>query len=321
MRSLIAVLALLSACQLPALARADDYPNHPIRIIVPFDPGGPNDALARIYGQKLTERWGQAVIVESRPGAAGVVGMRYVASSPPDGYTLVINYLGNAMRAGVAPPTPYDLKRDFAPIAALATTPFVLIVDPSVPVHSVAELVALSKSRPEGLTFASSGLGSPSHLAGELLRTMAGANLVHVPYKGQGPSTLAVVEGNVQFVFASPVTGLTQVKSGRVRALAVSGDKRLPFAPDVPTVAESGVPNFDVQTWDGLAAPAGTPDAIVNKLADEIARVQAMPDVQQRLALIGLQPLTEGPAVFRARIAHDITKWTAVMKEAHVTMQ
>ena len=321
MKFVLTALALLGLCQLAPAAAAESYPARPIRIIVPFAPGGPIDALARIYGNKLQEKWGQSVIVESKPGAAGIIGMRYVAAAPPDGYTLVINYLGNAIREGIPPAPPFKLDKDFTNVAGLATTPFMLMVNADVPVKSVAELIELARKQPDGLNYGSSGLGSPSHLAGEMLKRSTNTNLIHVPYKGQGPATIALVAGDVQFSFASPATGLAQMRSGKLRALAVRGPKRASFAPDLPTVAQAGIAGFAIETWDGLAAPAGTPPEIVKKLSDAVLEIQAMPDVKQQLATIGLEPLAEDTRVFSARVDAEIEKWTDIAKAANVTIQ
>jgi tripartite-type tricarboxylate transporter receptor subunit TctC len=320
-RLLPLVFSCLAASPALAQSPARSYPDHPIRIIVPFDPGGPIDSLARIYGAQLQKEWGQSVIVESKPGAAGIVGMQYVASSPADGYTLVVVYLGNAMRAAMSPPTPYNLEKAFAPVAMLATTPFLLVANSKLAVHSVKELLEKAKTTKGGLTYASSGPGSPSHLAGALMQREANVELLHIPYKGQAPATQAVASGEVQFMFANPVTGLPQVRAGTFTALATSGSKRMSYAPDIPTMSESGMPNFNAETWDGLAAPAGTPKEVVQKLADQIAKIQKMPEVQKQLRDLGLEPLTEGPQKFTKRIADETAKWKTVVDDARITLQ
>jgi len=311
---LLAVLGLVA----PPLGRAgaQDYPTRPIHVIVPFSTGGPSDILSRLIGAKLTEAWGQPVIVDSRAGAGGIIGTELAVKAAPDGYTLVLDNLADAISVGLYPKLPYDLVRDLRPVSLIANSPFLLVVHPSVPVHSVVELIALARAKPGSLAFASAGVGTPSHMSGELLKWMAHIDLTHVPYKGQAPATADVLAGQVPLMFTNPLNGLAFVRDGRLRALAVSTSHRIAAAPDVPTVAEAGVPGFDVGIWFGFQAPAKTPDWIVRKLADQIRKILEAPDVRAQLAAQGAEPLPEGPDAFAARIRADIDKWSALIKAA-----
>ncbi len=300
------------------LAQAQSYPSKPIRLIVPFSAGGPSDILARLIGAKLTEAWGQPVVIDNRPGAAGIIGMEAAAKAAPDGYTLVLSNLADPVAVGLYPKLPYDLVRDFQPVSLVADTPFMLVVHPAQPIHSVAELLAFAKAKPDVLAFASAGVGSASHMAGEMLKWKAGIALVHVPYKGQTPATSDVLAGQVPLMFTNPLSGLTYMKDGRLRALAISTARRSPAAPDIPTIAEAGVPGFDVGIWFGVQAPAGTPREIVDRWVAEIRRMLTLPDVREGLAAQGAVPMPEDPETFAARIRADIEKWSALIKAANL---
>jgi tripartite-type tricarboxylate transporter receptor subunit TctC len=313
----IAALALIGI----GAAAADAYPTRPIKLIVPSAPAGPMDILARLIGAKLYEAWGQPVVVESKPGAGAIVGLDYVAHAAHDGYTLSMFDLGSPIHVSLHDKLPFDLVRDLQPIALVARTPFILVVHPAVPARSLAELIALAKAQPGQLSFGSAGIGVTSHLAFELLRQMTGIALVHVPYKGQAPATTDLLSGHIQTMFMNPINGLPYVRDGRLRALAVSTAARSPAAPEIPSVAEAGVPGFDVAIWFGMTAPAGTPRPIIDKLAGEIARIQAMPEVATRLAALGADPVIEGPAALAARVDADIVRWAEVIKAAHVTVE
>ena len=316
----VASLLLLVFATIGAHA-AEPYPTKPIKLVIPTSPAGPMDILGRLVGAKLHEAWGQPVIVESKPGAGAIVGLEYVSHQARDGYTLSMFDLGSPISVSLYKKLPFDLVRDFRPVAMVARTPFILVVHPSVPAQSLTELIALAKAKPGQLSFGSAGVGVTSHLAFELLRRMAGIDLVHVPYKGQAPATQDLLSGQIQTMFMNPINGLPFVKDGRLRALAVSTATRAPVAPDIPPVAEAGVPGFDVAIWFGMTSPAGVPDEIVQKLATEVARIQALPDVRARLAELGAEPVIEGPAALAARVNADIARWAEVVKAANVTAE
>ncbi len=317
---LVRLMALVVVGTGTAIA-ADDYPSRPIKLVVPSSPAGPMDILARLVGAKLHEAWGQPVVVDSRPGAAAIVGLDYVAHAPADGYTLSMFDLGSPISVSLYPKLPYDLVRDFRPIALIARSPFILVVHPSVEARTLTELIALAKAKPNGLAFGSAGVGVTSHLGFELLRRMAGIELVHVPYKGQAPATTDLLSGQIQTMFMNPISGLPFVRDGRLRALAISTATRSPAAPDIPPIAEAGVPGFDVAIWFGMTARAATPRDIVDKLAAEIARIQALPEIVARLAEMGAEPVIEGPAALAARVDADIARWGEVVRAAHVTAE
>jgi tripartite-type tricarboxylate transporter receptor subunit TctC len=244
-----------------------------------------------------------------------------VSHQARDGYTLSMFDLGSPISVSLYKKLPFDLVRDFRPVAMVARTPFILVVHPSVPAQSLSELIALAKAKPGQLSFGSAGVGVTSHLAFELLRRMAGIDLVHVPYKGQAPATQDLLSGQIQTMFMNPINGLPFVKDGRLRALAISTATRAPVAPDIPPVAEAGVPGFDVAIWFGITSPTGVPDEIVQKLAAEVARIQALPDVRARLAELGAEPIIEGPAGLATRVSADIARWADVVKAANVTAE
>ncbi|HET9047054.1 MAG TPA: tripartite tricarboxylate transporter substrate binding protein, partial [Casimicrobiaceae bacterium] len=282
-RALCLVAAL--AAVVPAMGIAQNaYPDHPIRLIVPFPPGGPADALARIAGDEITRALGQPVVVENKPGAGGNIGMEQGAKAIADGYTLTLAPTGNLT---VAPhlyaKLPYDPAKDYAQITVIAAVPNILIVNPSVPARSLSELIALAKAKPGMLNYASPGNGSGPHLAGELLKRMAGVDIVHVPFNGVGPAMSAVLSGTVQLFFAQSSAALQQIKANKVVALGVASAKRITAAPDIPTIAEAGLPGFEVTSWYALVAPAGTPPAIVTRLQTAIAAALARPDVRDKL--------------------------------------
>ena len=314
-------LALLCLVAVVMPVAAQNYPSRPIRMVVPFSAGGPTDIMARLLGAKLTEAWGQPVVVDNRPGASGMIGADIVAKAPPDGYTLVLTVGADAITAALYPKMPYDPQHDLKPICLVTNSPFVLVVHPSLPVRSVAELIALARARPGEVTFASGGVGLPSHMAGELLKMRAGIDLLHVPYKGQAPATADVLAGHVPLMFVNTMNGMPYIHEGRLHALGVSSPQRIEAAPDIPTIAEAGLPGFDVSTWFAIMAPAATPDAIVRRLADEIARILRQPDVRASLAAQGAEPVFEGPDVVVARQRADIAMWREVVKAAHIQPQ
>jgi tripartite-type tricarboxylate transporter receptor subunit TctC len=314
-RLLPAVLALL----LPALAAAQAYPSAPVRIVNPFTAGGPADLLARAVGQKLNEAWGQPVIVESRAGAAGNIGIEYVARQPSDGYTLLVMPTGNAVvNPHLYAKLPYDTFRDFAPVTLLATVENALVVNPGVAAKSVPELVALAKASPGKLTFASPGVGSQAHIAGEMLKSMAGVDMLHVPYKGMAPAMNDLLGGQVSFMFLSMSSALKQVEAGKLRALGVASLKRAPAAPALPTIAEQGFPGFEAVSWYALMAPAGTPAEVVEKIAAESARALRDPAVRERLVGLGAEPVGSSPAELAAMLKRENARWGEFIRKAGI---
>ena len=306
-----AALALGALC---SVASAQDFPSRTMRVIVGPGP----DALARIVAQKLSESWGHSVIVDQRPGAGGIVAADTVAKSPTDGYTLLLSTGSYTINTILQPKSPYDFERDLAPVNLIATLPFILVVNPAVPAHSLKELVALAKSRPGKLNYASSGKGTPPHLAGEMLKQMAEINVVHVPYKGAGPAAIDVVAGQVEMMFVPAPTGLPLVKAGKLRAIAVSSPTRYSSLPDVPTVAEQGYPDFTVVGWNGIHVAARTPAAIVDKLAVEIARIMHTRDAQEKAEAAGFAPAESTRQEFDAFVRADIARAAKVIKAGNI---
>lgn len=318
-KSLIALAIAGTVTAARAQSTAKDYPARPIRLIVTFTPGGPTDIVARAVGQKLSEAWGQTVVVDNRPGAGGNIGMDLVAKSPADGYTLVLGSFGPMIISPfVYSKLPYDTVKDFAPITLGATSWFFLVVHPSVPAQSVKELIAFAKSKPGGLTFSSSGNASPSHLAGELLKTVAGINLTHVPYKGGAPAVAAVVSGEVQMAIESPPPIVPQVKAGKLRALGAARPNRSPLLPDVPTVSEAGLPGFHAGSWYGFLAPAGTPKPIIDKLNAEMVKAIRSQELRDRFAAVGAESVGDTPSEFAAFIRAELKKWEKVVRATGV---
>jgi tripartite-type tricarboxylate transporter receptor subunit TctC len=318
MTSLLRRFALGASLALVAVwASAQTYPVKPIRIVVPFPPGGATDILARDVAQKLTEAWGQQVIVDNRPGAGGNIGSELVAHSAPDGYTLEMGTVGtHAINASLSAKMPYDHVKDFAPVILVAGVPNVLVVNNAVPANSVAELIAYAKANPGKLNFASSGNGTSIHLSGELFKVMAGVQMTHIPYKGSAPALQDLLGGQVQLMFDNLPPSLPQIKAGKVRALAVTSLTRAPALPDVPTVAESGLPGFEASSWFGILAPAGTPPAIVAKLNAEIAKWLATPEAKEQLAKQGANAAGGTPEDFAKHIAAETAKWAKVVKDS-----
>jgi len=301
-------------------AAAQAYPSaRPIKLMVPYPAGGGADLLARAISQKLGDALGQAIYIENRPGANGIIGTDAVAKAAPNGYTLLMGNIGpNAINQALYAKLPYDCVKDFAPIGQMATTNHILAVHPSVPARNVQELIALAKASPGKLSYASTGIGGSPHLAGELFDMMAGVKMNHVPYKGATPANTDLIGGQVSAAFNTLPPLLAHVRSGRLRALAVTGAKRAQTMPDVPTIAESGVPGYDVSTWYGLLAPAGTPREIVVRLNTELNKVLQAPDMKAQMAAKGFEVETGTPEQFSALIASEVTKWTRVAKAANV---
>jgi tripartite-type tricarboxylate transporter receptor subunit TctC len=311
-----AFLAAALALALPALAQS--YPSKPIRIVVPYPPGGFNDTLGRTLAAKFQESWGQPAIVENKPGANTLIGSDHVAKSAPDGYTLLVVAFPFAVTPSLIRNMPYDTVRDFAPIVLAASSPNLLVVNPQAPVHSVQELIAAAKAKPDGFSYASTGNGSSNHISMELFKSLAGVRIVHIPYKGSAPAVTDLLGGQVQVMFDNVPNVLPHVKAGKLRALATSGSRRSPLAPDVPTVAEAGVPGYEVNVWFGLVAPAGTPREIVQKLNAEVLKILAMPDVRERFQSQGVEPVGSTPEQFGEHIRGQMAKWAKVVQDAGV---
>jgi tripartite-type tricarboxylate transporter receptor subunit TctC len=300
----------------PISATAQSYPARPIRLIVPFPPGGGTDTMARVVAPKLSEYLGQQVVAENRGGAGANIGAEIAAKSPPDGYTLMLATITNAIGASLYSKLNYDLVRDFATITQLATTPHILVVHPSVPVKSVKEFVALAKAKPGELAYSSSGSGSAAHLAGELFNSLTGVKTTHVPYKGGGPSMIALVGGEVSLAFATMPSAIGYVRSGRLRGIAVTTERRSPSTPELPTIAETGVAGYEAGSWYGLSAPAGTSKEIIARLHAETIKVLGFPDVKERLFNAGFEIVTSTPEQFAAFTRNEIQKWGKIVKAA-----
>ena len=314
LKALLVAGALLAG-SLPAWAQP--YPNRPLRIVVPFPPGGGTDIGTRIVAQKLQEAWGQAVIVENKPGAAGIVGTELTAKSAPDGYTFMMGNIGtHAINVSLYKKLAYDPVRDFAPVSMVADLPLLLLVHPSVPANSVKELIALAKSQPGKLNFSSSGAGGSMHVAAELFKGMAGVDMVHIPYKGGAPAVADLLSGQVALSFSTVLETIQHVKAGKVRALAVTNDHRSIALPDLPTIAEAGLPGYQSISWLALFAPAGTPKEIVNKVSAESVRILKLPDVKERLLAQGAEPIGSTPEQLAATLAADIAKYAKVIRES-----
>jgi tripartite-type tricarboxylate transporter receptor subunit TctC len=318
--SRLATAALVLLAMTAAAAAADDYPNRPIRLIVPFPPGGSNDVVGRLIAKTLGEKLGQQVFVDNRGGAGGVIGTEALSKAAPDGYTLGIVSIAHAVNPALHK-LEYDPVKSFVPVSILATGPNVLVVNPELPVHSVKELIALAKRKPGELNYASAGVGSFQHLGGELFKLMAGVDIVHVPYKGGGPAMQDVIGGHIKIMFSSLIQTTPFIKSGQLRALATGGSKRSPVLPDVPTIAESGVPGYAANNWWGILAPAGTPAPIVSKLYKNVQLALQSPEVQGQFAREGAATVEMSPAQFAAFIDEEIAKWGRVVKEGHITAQ
>lgn len=302
----------------PTGAHAQSYPTKPITIVVPASPGGAIDLVARLVGQKLTAAWGQSVVVDNRSGATGIVGTDLVAKAPPDGYTLALVASSHAINPSMVRKLPFDTVKSFEPVVQTHVVPLMLVVSPSVPVKSVRELIAYGKAHPGELSFASSGSGGAPHFSGELFKSMAGLDMVHVPYKG---STLAhpdLTSGRVSLMFDTVAAIGPQVKAGKVKALAVTTTKHAAIVPQVPTMAEAGLPGYDTSTWGGVLAPAGTPKAVIDKLNAGINQALAAPDVRERLLAAGIEPAGGSPAQFAGFIQTEMVKWAKVAKNAGI---
>ena len=312
----LSALTLLLCCALAAFAvDAQPFPSRPVRFVVPFAPGGSTDTLARTIGVKLADALGQQVVVDNRSGGNGNIGMEIVAKSPPDGHTLVLGYIANlAIAPSLYAKMPYDPVKDFAPITQPASSPNVLTAHPSVQAKNLKELIALAKANPGKVSFASTGVASVGHLTGELINNLAGIRITHVPYKGSGQAVTDILGGHVQLMYSGFSSTIAHIKSGKLRALAVTGAQRSPALADVPTIAEQGFPGVEATAWYGVLAPGGTPKPVITRLHGELVKILRQPDVVQRLDSLGFEIVASTPEQFGAYIRSEITKWAKVVK-------
>jgi tripartite-type tricarboxylate transporter receptor subunit TctC len=316
MRAGIFLLGLVVASSAMVPARAD-YPDRAVRIIVPVAAGGGVDVMARMLAQKLSERWGQQFIVENRAGAAGIIGSKAVIGSPPDGYTLLYTPSSLSLTVAVNKTAPYDVAKDFTPIINVAISPYALVVHSSVPAHSLKEFIAYAKANPGKLSYSSAGVGSASHLAAEMLKSMASIDMIHVPNKGMNPALVDLMGGQVQAMFAS-VPGMLSEKSDRMRPIAMAEKKRSALMPELPTMDESGLPGFEVANWAGLLGPAGMDPQIVAKLHDEIVRILDTPEMKARIKTLGYDMIASTPAQFGTQLVRDVERWSEVVKRSNI---
>lgn len=317
-RGLCAVLLIgATGC---ALAQSS-YPTRAIRFVIPFPPGGSSDPMARLIGQKLTEAWGQPVIADNRPGGNTIIATEAVAKAVPDGYTVLMTPTGTFVTTPLLMTTPYDVVRDFAPVAAFASSEWILVVHPALPANDLKSLIALAKSKPGAMNYASAGTGNPNHLAAELLNMLTGARLQHIPYKGSGPALADLLGGQVHLHFATPIAVTGLINGGKLKAMAVSGEARLPALPKVPTFAEAGLPGFDMRVVYGFVVPAATPRDVVNKLSAEIVRIVGLPDYREKISTQGLDPTAGGAEQFAAIIKADTAKFARVIKAANIRLE
>ncbi len=322
------VFAACFAALLPAVASAaatEDpakYPSKAIRWVVPFPPGGGNDTIARLVGQQLATALGQQVLIDNRPGAAGALGAQVAATAPADGYTIFLAGVGShGLNPNLRKKLPYDAVKDFDAISLIASAPLLVVIHPSLPVRNVKELIALAKSKPGAINYASNGTGGSSHMAVELFEMMAGTKMIHVPYKGLSPALTELLSGEVQVMFSSAVAMLPQVKAGRLRAIAMTGGKRSAAIPDVPTVAESGLKGYETGSWYGVVAPAGTPKYAIDKLSAEVIRITKSPAITNKLVEEAVIPVGSTPAEFAAHIKSEIARWGKVIKSAGIKIE
>jgi tripartite-type tricarboxylate transporter receptor subunit TctC len=320
MRRLVTILLL--ALSASGAAAQDAWPSRPIRFILPFPPGGGTDILGRIIAQRLSEKWGQPVVVENQPGASGGIGTKAFVKAEPDGYTLLMASTGALMAASavLAPNGNFDVAKFFAPITVVAAPPYLLVINPNVKANSVAELIALAREKPKALSFGSSGIGAASHLSGALFEKDAHVELLHVPYKGTGPAVADLLGGRIDMMFSPSTTVQAHVAAGKLKALATTGAKRSKFFADVPTVAESGLPGYASVGWFGLLAPAHTPKEIVDKLNKAVVEIMGEKDVIDRMAKLGAEPEPQTPDEFARFIDEDVAKWTKLVNEEHIVI-
>ena len=316
---LLAAGVLVAFTGLAAAQKA--YPNKPIRFITPFAPGGSTSVVARLIGQKLTESWGQQVLVDSRPGGNTVIGTEALAKAPPDGYTIILVLSTHVINPLLIPKLPYDAIKDFAPVATVVSAEYVLVINPSVPANDLQELIALAKSKPGELNYGSAGSGGVTHLASELFNIMTGVKIQEIPYKGAAPAITDLIGGQVQMFFSIPINVIAHIKSGRLRAIAISGETRLPSLLQVPTFTEAGLPGYEVKSWFGVLAPAGTPRGIINSLSAEMAKIVAIPDIKEKLDSQGLAPFYSTPDQFAALMKADMAKFARIIQAADIKIE
>jgi tripartite-type tricarboxylate transporter receptor subunit TctC len=314
----LSLLAIVAAAFTTA-ALAQPYPSKPVKLVAPSTPGDAPDVIARLVADKLSSSLGQQVVVENRPGAGGVVGSDYVAKAAPDGYTLIMGNAGShGINAAVYAKLPYDIQRDFAPVSQVAVAPNVMVINPSVPASSVAEFIAYAKANPGKLSYASGGNGSSAHMSMELFKSMSGIDIQHVPYKGSSPALTDVVSGQVVAFIGNMPPTVPLIKAGKLRALAVTTRSRSALMPELPTIAEAGLPGFETVAWFGVLAPAGTPPDIVNKLSAEIAKIARSPEIRDKLVAMGAEPVGSTPEEFKAVIDRDIAKWKPLAQKVGI---
>lgn len=313
----LAALLLASLFAASSPAAAQDYPKKQIELVVPFVAGGTTDNVARLIAQRFSESWGQTVIVNNRPGGGSTIGHAVVAKAPPDGHTLLVTTISFAITA-VMQKLPFDPIKDFAPISEFASLPLILVVHPSLPATNLKEFIAMAKSKAGGWDYASSGVGTSPHLAAEMFKSMAGVDLVHVPYKGNAEAMNAFLGGHIKIYFALVPAVLQHIKAGSLRPIAVTTEQRLPYLPDVPTIAESGFPGYEISSWQGVFAPGGTPRDVVGKINGEVVRLLSVPEVRARISLEGADPVGSSPDAFAERVKSEIAKWTKVARSAGI---
>lgn len=313
-------LAAAGLVALTASAAAQNFPVKPVRIISPYPPGGTTDVLARMLGPKMTENWGQQVLVENRPGGNTVIGSEALVKSAPDGYTLICILSSHVIVPNLAP-TPYDVIKDFTAVASVGSTQLVLVVHPSVPAKTTQDLIALAKGRPGALNYGSGGGGTVTHLAGEYFNMLAGVKIQHIPYKGSSQALTDLIGGQIHMYYSPPIVAIGHIKSGRLRALGLTGDKTIAALPQVPLIAESGLKGFELKIWYGLLGPSGMPKPIVDRLNAEVNRVLALPDIREKLVSQGMDPFPSAPDQFAALIRNDFVKYQKIIKSANIKLE
>lgn len=318
MRSSVFCGTLIAASLACGGALGQAYPTKSVRMLVPFPPGGGTDFMARLIGRHLSEKWGQPVLIENRPGASMMIASEIVAKAPPDGYTIIMSSSNHTINPSLYPKIPYDTVKDFAPVTLVGTSPFLLVVHPSLPVKSTKELIALASARKGQLTYASSGTGGPQQLAGELFKSMAKVDITHVPYKGTGPAEVDLIGGHVQVMFATIISAAPQVAAGKMRALAITSKERSPAFPTLPTVSEAALKGYEATSWWGVLAPGRTPPEVINKLNADIVSVLQMAEPRSRITTLGGDPVGNTPQQFAALLQEELGKWAKVIKDANI---